>query len=104
MDSLWAAQAGNPKAGPSSSLGMTVLVRRGVRGQECRATRSESYEDGFWFKVDVPDFFYSVLNLILQGDYIGGGGLALVHNSQRVFAGDAYLSTDESFAETGVFY
>jgi len=61
----------------------------------------EAHHNWFGFQADAPDLFYAMLDLLFQGEDVGGGGSAAIDDGEGVPGGNADAAKAESFGESG---
>jgi hypothetical protein len=80
---------------------MTESYVSGLVLMRCRQWSSNAYHDRFWLQPDAPDFFHAVLDLLFQGEDVGGRSSAAINDCQRVPGGNADAPLTESPGEAG---
>src|SRR5580658_140603 len=95
MGSQWRSGGHDPGRRRSPDVGLPNCL-----GDASRA-KLEANHDRFWFQADAPDFFHTMLNLVFEGEDVGGCGSAAIDDGEGVFAGDADAARAESLGEAG---
>src|ERR1700681_2092336 len=83
-------------------LGYEISGIREVGLLENSDQTSEAHKHRLGFKMNVPEFFHALLDVLFQPQNVRGRGLSAVHDGQRMLTRDTDSPAAVTLAEAGV--